>query len=104
MAYVKTAWATGDVITAEKLNNMEGGIEAQDPIILLGVYDANDNTITFDISAAGMFSAIEDGKKLFCIIRKRELLPKHFLMFYLSAVLRTVLTDMSIRLEISISR
>lgn len=28
MAYVKTTWATGDVITAEKLNNMEDGIEA----------------------------------------------------------------------------
>lgn len=28
MAYVKTTWETGDVITAEKLNNMEGGIEA----------------------------------------------------------------------------
>lgn len=28
MAYVKTVWETGDVITADKLNNMEGGIEA----------------------------------------------------------------------------
>lgn len=31
MAYVKTNWQTGDVITAAKLNNMEGGI-----------YDANE--------------------------------------------------------------
>lgn len=28
MAYVKTNWQTGDVITAGKLNNMESGIEA----------------------------------------------------------------------------
>lgn len=28
MAYVKTVWATGDVITAAKLNNAENGIEA----------------------------------------------------------------------------
>lgn len=28
MAYVKTVWATGDVITATKLNNAENGIEA----------------------------------------------------------------------------
>lgn len=62
MAYVKTTWQTGDVITAEKLNNMEGGIEAHDSIIILGVYDAD--TITFDISAADMFSAIEAGKKV----------------------------------------
>ena len=31
MAYVKTTWQTGDVITADKLNNMEGGIEAVSP-------------------------------------------------------------------------
>lgn len=28
MAYVKTVWATGDVVTATKLNNAENGIEA----------------------------------------------------------------------------
>lgn len=28
MAYVKNVWATGDVVTAAKLNNMEDGIEA----------------------------------------------------------------------------
>lgn len=27
MAYTKTVWETGDVITATKLNNIEGGIE-----------------------------------------------------------------------------
>lgn len=30
MAYVKTVWATGDVITATKLNNAELGIETID--------------------------------------------------------------------------
>lgn len=30
MAYVKTTWATGDVVTAAKLNNMENGIAAND--------------------------------------------------------------------------
>ena len=30
MSYVKTEWATGDVITAQKLNNMEDGIETLD--------------------------------------------------------------------------
>lgn len=28
LVYNKTTWATGDVITAEKLNNMESGIDA----------------------------------------------------------------------------
>ena len=33
MAYVKTTWATGDVVTAPKLNNMEDGIAANDAAI-----------------------------------------------------------------------
>ena len=28
MAYEKTTWANGDIITAAKLNNMEDGIES----------------------------------------------------------------------------
>lgn len=28
MAYVKNTWATGDVISAEKLNNIENGVES----------------------------------------------------------------------------
>ena len=30
MAYVKTQWVNGDTITADKLNHIEGGIEAND--------------------------------------------------------------------------
>ena len=28
MSYTKTTWASGDTITAEKLNNIESGVEA----------------------------------------------------------------------------
>lgn len=34
MAYNKTTWQTGDTITAEKLNNMENGIEYGCPLII----------------------------------------------------------------------
>ena len=34
MSYVKTVWETGDVITAEKLNNMEDQIEKLTPLII----------------------------------------------------------------------
>lgn len=30
MSYTKTTWSNGDVISAAKLNNAEGGIEAND--------------------------------------------------------------------------
>lgn len=34
MAYTPTNWKTGDVITAVKLNNMEGGIDENDTAII----------------------------------------------------------------------
>lgn len=34
MAYVKTTWHIGDVITAEKLNNIENGLGALQPLIV----------------------------------------------------------------------
>ena len=34
MAYNKTTWQTGDTITAEKLNNIENGIEYGCPLII----------------------------------------------------------------------
>lgn len=40
MAYNKTEWQNGDVITAEKLNNMENGIEetfSSEKLIKIGI-------------------------------------------------------------------
>lgn len=34
MAYEKNDWQTGDVITAEKLNNIENGVEAASPCVV----------------------------------------------------------------------
>lgn len=66
MAYVKTVWETGDVITAEKLNNAEGGIEAHDPIIIPGVYAAQEvgYTVEFTISGPEMWEAYSAGKRI----------------------------------------
>ena len=36
MAYIPTEWETGDVITAEKLNNMEQGIANLQPVQVTG--------------------------------------------------------------------
>lgn len=61
MSYTKTAWNNGDVITAEKLNNLEGGVER---LALSNIYavpgsyndgDTLDEEIMSDIwSAAGI--------------------------------------------------
>ncbi|MBO5662611.1 MAG: hypothetical protein J6S12_01980 [Alphaproteobacteria bacterium] len=65
MAYTKTVWETGDIITAAKLNNMEDGIEEHDAMILSSVgtqsgsnWDFAFNGITF----GDVVSAVQAGK------------------------------------------
>ena len=71
MAYSKNTWATGDVIDAAKLNNIEDGIAANDTAIAglapiaaegtLGV-DADENqTITLDKKAKELYDATASG-------------------------------------------
>lgn len=66
MAYEKTTWQTGDVITAAKLNNAEEGIESHDPIILEGTWINNDTGCNFDISPEDMIAAFYAGKTIVC--------------------------------------
>ena len=65
--YTPTEWATGDVITAEKLNNMESGIERLDASKLFIV--KFDNIFTENISCDKTYeeikSAFENGKTIF---------------------------------------
>ena len=57
MAYTKTVWETGDVITAAKLNNAEGGIESANKAFCIAKAtaipdDPNSNfelDLTFDV-------------------------------------------------------
>lgn len=53
MAYVKTVWETGDVITAAKLNNMEKGIEDNCPVILesVGEYVDDNANLQYTVDA-----------------------------------------------------
>lgn len=60
MAYTKTVWETGDVITAAKLNNAEDGIESHDPVIITGTY--TDADCIFDITNKDLYDLIAAGK------------------------------------------
>lgn len=70
MAYSKTTWVNGDTITAEKLNNIEDGIAANDtaianlvPVALTGALDLETGAFTFsEITAADLYAFISAGK------------------------------------------
>ena len=68
MSYTKQTWATGDTITAEKLNHMEDGINASatdgvDIFVVKVTTDSEDESIKyFDKSASEIYDAIEAGK------------------------------------------
>lgn len=48
MAYVRQAWKTGDIITAEKLNNIEDGIVTNKNFIIKSTISQDDGTIVLD--------------------------------------------------------
>lgn len=62
MAYTPTVWETGDVITAEKLNNMECGIEAATPLILTETEDSEAGTYTLSETAGTIKTAFDSGR------------------------------------------
>lgn len=62
MAYTKTTWATGDVITADKLNNAEEGIEAAQPFVVHVTYDEEAQKSIMDKTYAEIRTALMSGK------------------------------------------
>ena len=49
MSYEKNTWEIGDTITAEKLNNMEDGIEGAG-IVVVNLVDGEDHTFVGDMT------------------------------------------------------
>ena len=65
MSYIPTTWATGDVITAEKLNNMESGIEnANNPFVVTLTPTLQDYAGTMDKTVGEINVAYEAGQKI----------------------------------------
>lgn len=60
MSYTPTDWKTGDVITADKLNNIEGGI-ADNNMFYVNIQE-NDGNYTADKTVQQVLSAHESGK------------------------------------------
>ena len=65
MSYTPTQWQTGDTITAEKLNNMESGIEnANEPFIVTLTPTAQDYSGVMDKTVAEIDAAYRMGQKI----------------------------------------
>lgn len=77
MAYEKTQWVNGDVITAEKLNNIEQGIEdasgGGNTFLVTFEYVGYSNTWTCDKTNAEIYEAYSDGKDIRYIINSDDL-------------------------------
>ena len=67
MAYTPTEWKDGDVITAEKLNNIESGITESDFFIVK--IDVSNNYTT-DKTYAEAMQAYQNGKTIIFILHK----------------------------------
>lgn len=63
MAYIPTEWESGDVITAEKLNKAEGGIEANSKAIYLIEIELQEGQpVILDGVLADALEAFDEGK------------------------------------------
>lgn len=71
MSYTPTDWKTDDVITAEKLNNMESGIAGAGEIFAFSITMTN-NHPTINKVFGVIKTACEQGKILFVVRRLEE--------------------------------
>ena len=70
MSYEKHTWETGELITADKLNHMEEGIEGgggsgDSAIIVHAVYNETTETWLLDKTNEELYALFEEGKPIF---------------------------------------
>ena len=87
MDYDPTFWETGDIVTSEKLNNMEDGITAVNKCIVLG--EKNSNSITFDLGISAMTYANDPFPLIFEAIEMSESSMKIINFVFTITVTRT---------------
>lgn len=65
MAYTKNTWKTGDIVSSQKLNHMEGGIAGAYEVMVI-----NDTDGTLDKTWQEIYDAMVAGT--FCVVKKVE--------------------------------
>lgn len=64
MSYTYTEWNTGDVITAEKLNNIEQGIVSHDVFVVTSTNDDSLSAFVLDKTYDEILQAFTSGKNV----------------------------------------
>lgn len=67
MTYEKTNWKKGDVITAEKLNNLERGVGTVTALIVSCTHDEQTNTFHADKTFGEIRTAFESGSPVYIV-------------------------------------
>lgn len=60
MAYVRQTWKIGDIITAEKLNNIEDGIVTNKNFIIKLIFSYDDSTVVLDKTFEEIVTAVRN--------------------------------------------
>lgn len=74
MAYEKTNWSSGDVITAEKLNKLEGGIVDSEKIetVTWTIPESQTGVFTSDKTYAELDDIFTNGKSIMAIVKSSD--------------------------------
>ena len=74
MAYEPKTWVTGEVITAEKLNHIEQGIETATTLYVTVTQE--DTTYTLSHSYTEIYNAVTAGKNVYIIVAEEGYFEK----------------------------
>ena len=87
MGYNKTTWQTGDTVTAEKLNNMENGIAANDKFFMTSiVYYEDGDYSEIQNTWQELYNAMEAGKIIYCLDHNTENNDDTYLLYMITYV------------------
>lgn len=94
MGYTKQAWNTGDIITANKLNHIENGIESLDNVFLVKlIWDEQTESSYADCNYADLTAALSSGKWI--VIRDFFYEGDVSAVYYTNCALNSPFTDYS---------
>lgn len=80
MTYTKHTWETGEIITDEKLNNIEDGIANQDTLIVNIVVDENPKRL--DKTWQEIYDAIDSGRIVYVVKTDNYSGKKYYYIVY----------------------